>query len=174
VTLPTKEQLELALDEPFTEHYQNVLREHERREDLRAKPAVDAIALVITDAIRRTERFHAGKCLKRPQFDCVRGVRISINGCEAGSTYLWHDKARDGLVRAATNGLAGAIQSVKNQHYHALFDARTTRLLNERLARELKAHIAEWERGGLPAQWVAYDDGSVVPPGDVKGKAKGR
>lgn len=166
-------------DATFAELRDRVDTEYNRREDAKLADEIAAIPIEVRPVNLRRERVHAGQSLKVPQYDYARGIRVDVHGHTVGCYFLDKNAYRFGDAYAAEAFLGGTYRGYSrlndlnkyNPHFPRLSD-RVVRLLAARIHLMIKALIAEIETDGTPPMWVGYADGSPVPAGAEKGKAR--
>lgn len=168
-------------DSAFAELREQVEAEYNRREDLRAADAVAAIPIEVRPVYLRLERVHAGQSLKVRQYDYVRGVAVALHGHSIGSYYFECGCYRfgDGYALEAFKGstYCGYNDLLRLTHnclrYQIpLYSPRVIRLLAARIQSAIEAiHSAALTDGNTIA-WTGYEDGTPVPPGQIKGKVR--
>jgi len=163
----------------FAELRERVDAEYNRREDLKLSNEIAAIPIEVRVVNLRRERVHAGQSLKVPQYDYARGIMVDVHGHKVGCYFLDSNAYRFGDAHAAEAFLGGTCWGYSrlndlnkyNPHFPRLSD-RVVRLLAARIHLMIKALLAEVATDGAPLVWVGYADGSPVPAGAEKGKAR--
>lgn len=158
-------------------------KEHDRRECAKLAPEVAKVHLEIKPVALRRERLHAGKSLKRRQFDYCRGVSVAIYGRDIGQyafafggwDYRPYGSGYNSTATASVYGHANNAIVRRERYFSDSFrrpEPRFERLLLQRVKAEIGAIEAQLIAEGKPMQWVGYEDESPVPAGMEKGKAR--
>lgn len=158
-------------------------KEHDRRECAKLAPEVAKVHLEIRPTVLKRERLHAGRSLKRRQFDYCRGVSVAIYGRDIGQYAFalggWDNRTYGSGYSStvAASSYANANNAIvrRERYFSDGFrrpEPRFERLLLLRVKAEIDAIEGQLIAEGKPMQWVGYEDESPVPAGMEKGKAK--
>lgn len=168
-------------DSAFAELREQVEAEHNRREDLGAADTVAAIPIEVRQVNLRRERVHAGQSLKVRQYAYVRGCNVLLHGHILGSYYFaaQHYRFGDGYALEAFKdtsypGYNDLLHlTLQPWRYQIpLYSPRVIRLVAARIQSAIEAIHSAALADGQPIAWTGYEDGSPVPPGQIKGKVR--